>query len=41
MDYLETSYADLAAMMKARNNVGVMVDVQEAWDGLGQKKTST
>ena len=33
MDYLETTYADLPTMLKNRHNkVGVVIDVQRAWN---------
>ena len=39
MDYLETTYADLPTMLKNRHNkVGVMIDVQRAWNVEGQEE---
>ena len=39
MDYLETTYADLPSMLKNRHNkVGVVIDVQRAWNVDGQEE---
>ena len=39
MDYLETTYADLPTMLKNRHNkVGVVIDVQRAWNVEGQEE---
>ena len=39
MDYLETTYADIPTMLKNRHNkVGVVIDVQRAWNAEGQEE---
>ena len=39
MDYLETTYADLPTLLKNRHNkVGVVIDVQKAWNAAGQEE---